>query len=86
MRGKVNWQGYPSLRCYRHHYNKRQITKNQCSLHPQCTVHYLSVSGYVQWNCLAWLSSKNIALNMVNTNLIVTQSEDNFCVSKDWDE
>ena len=68
------------------HYNKRHTTNNQCSLHPQCTVHCLSVSSYVQWNCLACLSSKNIALNIVNTNLIVTQSEENFCVSEDCDE
>ena len=35
------------------------------------------------WNCLTWLSWKNMALNMVNMNLVLTKSEENFGVSED---
>ena len=51
-----------------------------CYLHPQCTVQCFSVSNYVQWNCLARLSLSRRVLNM---NLVLTQSNENFCVSED---
>ena len=74
---------YPSLRGQSDRYSKRQITNNKCSLHPQCTVDCLSVSSYVQWNCLARLSLSNMVLKM---NLVMTQSTENFCVSEDYSD